>query len=205
MVHREVMWVFPCNYLLQNSKKLSLQNSVIQRLSVALQPIQFFAQPFYLLNWFLYQRHLVLKNLISNRIISNDLLRLVQIFAIRINFLQIMHSRGDSNIVYIDGVAPPTSPSSNATSSNSNSSSPTNANEEYVIDNKNESSYMDWISWKNLNKTPVVKDKQTSSSPPTSTPTSSTSSLVGFGGKLNTNHHLKLLQTIREQDEGESR
>ena len=116
-----------------------------------------------------------------------------------------MHSRGDSNIVYIDGVAPPTSPSSNTTSSNSNSSSPTNANEEYLIDNKNESSYMDWVSWKNLNKTPVVKDKQTSSSPPTSTPTSSTSSLVGFGGKLNTNHHLKLLQTIREQDEGESR
>ena len=193
MVHREVMWVFPCNYLLQNSKKLSLQKKIHTTTKCRITTDSIFCAAFWL------------TKLVSLSKTSNLKKRYVQIFAFHTNVLQIMHFRGDSNIVYIDGVAPPTSPSSNATSSNSNSSSPTNANEEYLIDNKNESSYMDWVSWKNLNKTPVVKDKQTSSSPPTSTPTSSTSSLVGFGGKLNTNHHLKLLQTIREQDEGESR
>jgi len=111
--------------------------------------------------------------------------------------------RGDSNIVYIDGVAPPTSPSSsNTLSSPTLPSSPLNANEEYVNDDgrNNGSSYTDWMSWKNP-KT-LDKNKQISCPP---TPTSTASSLVGFGGKLNTNHHLKLLQTIREQDEGESR
>ena len=106
-------------------------------------------------------------------------------------------SRGDSNIVYIDGVAPPTSPSSNTSSTSPNASS-LNANENNVNEGKNASSYTDWMSWKN----PKVSDKNKQSCPPTPT---STSSMVGFGGKLNTNHHLKLLQTIREQDEGESR
>ena len=107
--------------------------------------------------------------------------------------------RGDSNIVYIDGVAPPTSPSSNTSStSTTSSSSSLNANEYNVNEGKNASSYTDWISWKN----PKTSNKNKQSCPPTPTPTSS---MVGFGGKLNTNHHLKMLQTIREQDEGESR
>ena len=110
--------------------------------------------------------------------------------------------RSDSNIVYIDGVAPPTSPSSN-TSSDSSSPSNANANEEVLNESKSTSSYTDWMSWKNVNKSVQNKNKQTC--PPTLPSTTSTSSMVGFGGKLNTNHHLKLLQTIREQDEGESR
>ena len=118
-------------------------------------------------------------------------------------FITSLFYRGNSNIVYIDGVAPPTSPSSTTTlSSPISPSSALNENDEYANDGSksNGSSYTDWMSWKNP-KT-LDKNRQTSCAP---TPTSTTSSMVGFGGKLNTSHHLKLLQTIREQDEGESR
>ena len=112
-------------------------------------------------------------------------------------FYTFVHSRGDSNIVYLDGVTPPTSgpPLTYQTELN-----PT-TQDEYHREAEKSSSYTDLMSW-TASMTGSNKNKTSCPPTPPSVPSVPT---INFGGKLNSNHHLKLLQTIREQDEGESR
>ena len=99
--------------------------------------------------------------------------------------------------MYLDGVCPPTAPSSICPSPNS--SSPTNNGEERINNSEKTTSYTDLLSLTSLggaNKNQVIGQSQTAGMG---------SSLTHLGGKSNASQHLKLLQTIREQDEGESR
>ena len=99
--------------------------------------------------------------------------------------------------MYLDGVCPPTAPSYSSPSPNS--SSPPNNGDDRIKNGEKTSSYTDLLFWTSLggvNKNQVIGQSPTAGIG---------SSVTHLSGKSNANQHLKLLQTIREQDEGESR